>query len=114
MTFDFPEPDVEAEIVAHEAGIDVKMAERLVQVADFLRDPMTMAELMPPILAMLLGPPGDTNPQMFHAEVAAGTWPQVMPLPSTQERLRATQVWSDDLVDTWACAVAFSKPPHPR
>jgi len=33
MSFDFPTADVESEIVAHEAGIDRKVAERLVQVA---------------------------------------------------------------------------------
>ena len=38
MSFDFPTADVETEIVAHEAGIDRKVAERLVQVAERSRN----------------------------------------------------------------------------
>jgi nitric oxide reductase NorQ protein len=38
MSFDFPSADVESEIVAHEAGIDRKVAERLVQVAERSRN----------------------------------------------------------------------------
>lgn len=38
MSFDFPKADVEAEIVAHEAGIDRAIAERLVQVAERSRN----------------------------------------------------------------------------
>jgi len=33
LDFDFPEPAIEAEIVAHEAGIDPKVADKLTQVA---------------------------------------------------------------------------------
>lgn len=38
MTFDFPAAEIEAEIVAHEANIDRKTAERLVQVAERSRN----------------------------------------------------------------------------
>ncbi|WP_040617407.1 CbbQ/NirQ/NorQ/GpvN family protein [Roseibium sp. TrichSKD4] len=38
MTFDFPTADIEGEIVAHEAGVDRKVAERLVQVAQRSRN----------------------------------------------------------------------------
>lgn len=38
MTFDFPTAEVEAEIVAYEANIDRKIAERLVQVAERSRN----------------------------------------------------------------------------
>lgn len=38
MSFDFPTTDVESEIVAHEAGVDRKTAERLVQVAQRSRN----------------------------------------------------------------------------
>ena len=38
MTFDFPTADVEAEIVAHEAGIDPATAQRLVQIAERSRN----------------------------------------------------------------------------
>ncbi|MAS06279.1 MAG: AAA family ATPase [Ahrensia sp.] len=38
MSFDFPSADVETEIVAHEAGVDRKTAERLVQVAQRSRN----------------------------------------------------------------------------
>ena len=38
MTFDFPPAEVESEIVAHEAGIDKAMAEKLVQVAQRSRN----------------------------------------------------------------------------
>lgn len=38
MSFDFPQAGVEAEIVAHEAGIDHGVAERLVQVAERSRN----------------------------------------------------------------------------
>ena len=38
MTFDFPTADVEAEIVAHEAGIDTATAQRLVQIAERSRN----------------------------------------------------------------------------
>jgi nitric oxide reductase NorQ protein len=38
MSFDFPEADVEAEIVAHEAGINKGIAEKLVQVAQRSRN----------------------------------------------------------------------------
>ena len=38
MTFDFPAADVEAEIVAHEAGIDTATAQRLVQIAERSRN----------------------------------------------------------------------------
>ena len=38
MTFDFPAADVEAEIVAHEAGIDPATAQRLVQIAERSRN----------------------------------------------------------------------------
>ncbi|GAB4351699.1 MAG: CbbQ/NirQ/NorQ/GpvN family protein [Oricola sp.] len=38
MSFDFPSVDVEAEIVAHEAGVDRAVAERLVQVAERSRN----------------------------------------------------------------------------
>ncbi|WP_417807756.1 CbbQ/NirQ/NorQ/GpvN family protein [Thioclava sp.] len=38
MSFDYPTTDTEAEIVAHEAGIDLKTAERLVQVAQRSRN----------------------------------------------------------------------------
>lgn len=38
MSFDFPASDVETEIVAHEAGIDRRVAERLVQIAERSRN----------------------------------------------------------------------------
>lgn len=38
MTFDFPSAEVEAEIVAHEAGVDLAVAKRLVQVAERSRN----------------------------------------------------------------------------
>ncbi|MCI5073889.1 CbbQ/NirQ/NorQ/GpvN family protein [Oricola sp.] len=38
MSFDFPTAEVESEIVAHEAGVDRKTAERLVQVAQRSRN----------------------------------------------------------------------------
>ena len=38
MSFDFPSADIESEIVAHEAGIDPKVAERLVQIAERSRN----------------------------------------------------------------------------
>jgi len=38
MSFEFPSAEVETEIVAHEAGIDRKTAERLVQVAQRSRN----------------------------------------------------------------------------
>ena len=38
MSFDYPEADLEAEIVAHESGVDAKTAERLVQVAQRSRN----------------------------------------------------------------------------
>ncbi len=38
MSFDFPPPEVEAEIVAHEAGVDAGIAEKLVQVAERSRN----------------------------------------------------------------------------
>ncbi len=38
MTFDFPSSEVESEIVAHEAGIDLGVAQRLVQVAERSRN----------------------------------------------------------------------------
>lgn len=38
MSFDFPSAQVESEIVAHEAGVELKVAERLVQVAQRSRN----------------------------------------------------------------------------
>ncbi len=38
MSFDFPPTEVECEIVAHEAGVDTQIAERLVQVAQRSRN----------------------------------------------------------------------------
>ena len=38
MTFDFPSAEVETEIVAHEAGVDLAVAKRLVQVAERSRN----------------------------------------------------------------------------
>jgi nitric oxide reductase NorQ protein len=38
LDFDYPSAEIEAEIVAHEGGVDVKVAERLVQVAQRSRN----------------------------------------------------------------------------
>ena len=38
MAFDYPEAEVESEIVAHEGGVDRELAEKLVQVAQRSRN----------------------------------------------------------------------------
>ena len=38
LDFDYPESEIEAEIVCHEGGIDAKVAEKLVQVAQRSRN----------------------------------------------------------------------------